>query len=48
VLSHQYIIGYTSYSSEKNEFRRIKVVTSKKRYKVRAREGYYSSEQVDK
>ena len=48
VLSHQYIIGYTSYSSEKNEFRRIKVVTSKKRYKVRAREGYYSSEQADK
>lgn len=42
-LSHQYIIGYTSYRSDEKEFRKIEVVTSKKRYKVRAREGYYSS-----
>jgi len=42
-LSHQYILGYTSYRNQKNEYRRIKVVTSKKKYKVRTREGYYSS-----
>lgn len=42
-LSHQYIIGYTSYRGDEKEFRRIEVVTSKKKYKVRAREGYYSS-----
>ncbi len=47
-LTHQYIIGYTSYRSEENEFRKIKVVTSKKRYKVRAREGYYTGDQADK
>jgi len=43
-LSHQYILGYTSYKDPKNEYRRIKVVTSKKKYKVRTREGYYSGE----
>jgi Ca-activated chloride channel family protein len=41
-LSHQYILGYTSHRDLKNEYRRIKVVTSKKKYKVRTREGYYS------
>ena len=43
-LSHQYIIGYTSYRNLKNEYRKIKVITSKKKYKVRTREGYYSGE----
>ncbi len=43
-LSHQYILGYTSYTDESNEFRKIKVVTKKKSYKVRTREGYYSGE----
>lgn len=47
-LTHQYILGYTSYRSEENEFRNIRVLTSKKRYKVRAREGYYTSDQADK
>jgi VWFA-related protein len=39
-LSHQYIIGYTSYKNPKDEYRKIKVVTSNKKYKVRTREGY--------
>ena len=39
-LSHQYILGYTSYKNPKNEYRRIKVITSKKSYEVRTREGY--------
>jgi VWFA-related protein len=39
-LSHQYIIGYTSYKSPKNEYRKIRVETSKKKYRVRTREGY--------
>ena len=43
-LSHQYILGYTSYRDPKNEYRKIKVITSNKRHKVRAREGYYSGE----
>jgi Ca-activated chloride channel family protein len=43
-LSHQYILGYTSYSNPEKEYRRIKVIASKKSYKVRAREGYYSGE----
>jgi len=43
-LSHQYIIGYTSYSDPDKEYRKIKVVTIKKSYKVRTREGYYSGE----
>jgi Ca-activated chloride channel family protein len=46
-LSHQYIIGYTSYIDPKNEYRKIRVTTSKKNYKVRAREGYYSGEKKD-
>ncbi len=43
-LSHQYILGYTSYRDQENEYREIKVITSKKKYKVRTREGYYSGE----
>jgi len=43
-LSYQYILGYTSYRNQENEYREIKVVTSKKKYKVRTREGYYSGE----
>ncbi|MBN2409730.1 MAG: VWA domain-containing protein [Candidatus Aminicenantes bacterium] len=39
-LSHQYIIGYTSYKSLKNEYRKIRVVVPKKNYRVRTREGY--------
>lgn len=46
-LSHQYIIGYTSYRNPENEYRRIKVIASKKKYKVRAREGYYSGEKKE-
>jgi len=39
-LSHHYLIGYTSYKNPKNEYRKIKVITSNKKYKVRTREGY--------
>jgi len=39
-LGHQYIIGYTSYKSPKNEYRRIRVITTDKKHKVRTREGY--------
>jgi Ca-activated chloride channel homolog len=39
-LGHQYILGYTSYKSPRNEYRRIQVVTSNKKYRVRTREGY--------
>ena len=39
-LSHQYIIGYTSYKNLKNEYRKIRVLTSGRRHKVRTREGY--------
>jgi len=39
-LSHQYIIGYTSYKDGKSGYRKIRVTTSNKRYKVRTREGY--------
>jgi VWFA-related protein len=39
-LSHQYIIGYTSYKNVKNEYRKIRVSTSSRRHKVRTREGY--------
>lgn len=46
-LSHQYIIGYTSYRSPESEYRKINVVTSKKKYRVRTREGYYSGENKD-
>jgi len=43
-LGYQYILGYTSYENPENEYREIKVITSKKKYKVRTREGYYSGE----
>jgi Ca-activated chloride channel family protein len=43
-LGYQYILGYTSYSDQENEYREIKVTTSKKKYKVRTREGYYTGE----
>jgi len=43
-LSYQYILGYTSYRNQENEYREIKVITSKRKYKVRTREGYYSGE----
>jgi Ca-activated chloride channel family protein len=46
-LSHQYILGYTSYRSPESEYRKIKVITSKKKYRVRTREGYYSGERKD-
>ncbi len=39
-LSHQYIIGYTSYKPLQNEYRKIRVVCPKKKYRVRTREGY--------
>ncbi len=39
-LSHQYMIGYTSYRDTKNEYRRIRVVTSNKKYQARTRAGY--------
>jgi len=39
-LSHQYIIGYTSYKDPKSGYRKIRVITSNKRHKVRTREGY--------
>ncbi|MGB7297512.1 MAG: VWA domain-containing protein [Candidatus Aminicenantales bacterium] len=39
-LSHQYIIGYTSYKPLKNEYRKIRIVIPKKNYRVRTREGY--------
>ena len=46
-LSHQYIIGYTSYTDPKNEYRKIKVTTSKGNYKIRTREGYYGGEKKE-
>jgi VWFA-related protein len=46
-LGYQYILGYTSYAALENEYREIKVTTSKKKYKVRTREGYYSGEKKD-
>ncbi len=46
-LSHQYILGYTSYRSPESEYRKINVVTSKKKYRVRTREGYYSGDKEE-
>jgi VWFA-related protein len=43
-LSHQYIIGYTSYTDPKSDYRKIRVVTSNKKHRVRTREGYYTGE----
>lgn len=39
-LSHHYLIGYTSYISADGEYRRIRVSAGKKKYRVRARQGY--------
>jgi Ca-activated chloride channel family protein len=39
-LGHQYILGYTSYRTSKEEYRQIKVVTSNKKHRVRTRQGY--------
>ncbi len=39
-LSHQYIIGYTSYQDGTDDYRKIRVVTSNKRFRVRTRQGY--------
>ena len=39
-LGHQYMIGYTSYKDSKNEYRKIRVVTSNKKYQARTRAGY--------
>jgi len=38
-LSHQYLLGYTSYKTESN-FKQIKVVTVRGKYRVRTRQGY--------
>jgi len=38
--SHQYIIGYTTYKDVGSHYRRIRVETSNKKYRVRTREGY--------
>lgn len=47
-LGHQYIISYTSYANPDNDYRKIKVVTSNKKHRVRTRKGYYSSDGKDK
>ena len=39
-LGHQYIIGYTSYVNAGGEYRQIQVTAGKKKYRVRARQGY--------
>jgi VWFA-related protein len=39
-LGHQYIIGYTSYRTEKDEYRKIRVLSSNKKHRVRTRQGY--------
>jgi Ca-activated chloride channel family protein len=39
-LSHQYIIGFTSYKNPRDDYRKIRVVTSNKKYRVRTRAGY--------
>ncbi len=46
-LSHNYILGYTSYTDPDNEYRKIRVATKRKSYRVRTREGYYSGEKKD-
>ena len=46
-LSHQYILGYTSYRDPEKIYRKIRVETSKKKYRVRTRAGYYSGENKD-
>jgi len=39
-LGHQYTLGYTTNQNPPDEYRNISVVTSSKRYRVRARKGY--------
>jgi Ca-activated chloride channel family protein len=39
-LSHQYILGYTTYTNPTDEYRKITVLTSNKKYRVRTRQGY--------
>jgi Ca-activated chloride channel family protein len=39
-FGHQYILGYTSYQDSPDEYRKITVVTSNKRHRVRTRKGY--------
>jgi Ca-activated chloride channel homolog len=39
-LSHQYILGYTTYTNPTDEYRKITVLTSDKRHRVRTRQGY--------
>ncbi|MFC2168169.1 VWA domain-containing protein [Acidobacteriota bacterium] len=46
-LSHQYILGFTSYKNPKNDYRKIKIFTSKKKHVIRTREGYYSGDKKD-
>ena len=46
-IGHQYILGYTSYRGPESEYRKIRVATSKKKYRLRTREGYYSGEKKD-
>jgi Ca-activated chloride channel homolog len=39
-LSHQYLLGYTSYTESGGEYRGLRVLTSNKRYQIRTRQGY--------
>jgi len=39
-LGHHYILGYSTNQNPPDEYRNISVVTSNKRYRVRARKGY--------
>ena len=39
-LSHQYLLGYTSYGDPGGEYRGLTVQTSHSRYRVRTRQGY--------
>ncbi len=39
-LRHQYLIGYTTYTSSDGKFRYLRVTTPKKNYRIRTREGY--------
>jgi len=39
-LGHQYILGYSTNQNPPDEYRKISIVTSNKRHRVRARKGY--------
>jgi len=39
-LSHEYILGYTTYGDSRDEYRKITILTANKRYRVRTRQGY--------